>query len=65
MLGFYLTVLLVVALIAYAGYEETFRLIYFIELRIKYAWVQVRLYFMKKSFERQMKKLGIQPTRSN
>ena len=41
MLGFYLTVLLVVALIAYAGYEETFRLIYFIELRIKYAWVQV------------------------
>jgi hypothetical protein len=65
MIAFYLTALIICALIVYAGYETTFRLIYFIELRIKYAWVQVRLYFMKKAFERHMKKLGVQPTRSN
>jgi len=48
MLLFYLLVVTFAILIAYAGYDETMRLVSYLDLRIKYQIIQVRMYFMRR-----------------
>jgi len=56
---FYVLVAFFLILVAYAGWEESMRLVAFAELQVKYAYVRVRLYQMKRKLERD---LGKPPT---
>jgi len=51
---FYVLVAFLLILVAYAGWEETMRLIAFAELQVKYAYVKVRMYRMKRKLEREL-----------
>ena len=48
MLLFYLLIVTFAILIAYAGYEETMRLVSYLDLLIKYQIIKVRMYFMRR-----------------
>ena len=52
----YVLIALLLLLIAYAGVEETMRLIYYIDLHIRYAYVKVRMYFMERKLRKQLVK---------
>ena len=56
MLSFYLLVLTVVALIIIGGYDSTMRLVAFIDLNTRYAFLKMRMWFFKKRIERQLSK---------
>ena len=50
----YVLIALLLLLVAYAGVEETMRLIYYVDLHIKYAYIKVRMYFMEKKLRKQL-----------
>ena len=52
---FYLLILTFVILVAYAGYDATMRLIQFIDLQIRYAWIKVRMRWMEQKLKRRLK----------
>ena len=54
MAGFYLLMLTFVALVAYAGYDETMRLFAYLDLQIRYAFVQVQMKWMGWKLKRQL-----------
>jgi hypothetical protein len=56
MLFFYLLVLTVVALIIIGGYDSTMRLVAFIDLNTRYAFIKTRMWFFKKRIEQQLSK---------
>jgi len=56
MIGLYLTVLIVVCLIAYGGMEETMRLFYYVDLRLRFIWIQFRMLLMRERLKRDLKK---------
>lgn len=60
MLAFYLTVLLLVCCIWYAGYDGTMRLVAYCDLQLRYAWVQMRMFFMRQRLKRDLKKAGLE-----
>lgn len=51
---FYVLVAFLLILVAYAGWEETMRLIAFAELQVKYAYVKIRMNRMKKRLEKDL-----------
>ena len=51
---FYFLVALFLLLVAYAGIEETMRLVSYADLQVKYAYVKVRMYRMKRKLEREL-----------
>ena len=53
---FYLLMLTIVALVAYAGYDSTMRLIQFIDLQIRYAVVKVQMKWMEQKLRRRLLK---------
>lgn len=53
---FYFLVALFLLLVAYAGIEETMRLVSYADLQVKYAYVKVRMYYMRKQLEKQLGK---------
>jgi hypothetical protein len=54
MLGFYLLMLTFVALVAYAGYDETMRLFAYLDLQIRYAFIKVQMKWMGWKLKRQL-----------
>ena len=54
MIGFYILVFLVAALFAYAGYDATMRLFAYIDITLRYQWIQFRLYLMRRKLEQQL-----------
>ena len=50
----YVLIALLLLLVGYAGVEETMRLIYYVDLHIKYAYIKVRMYFMEKKLRKQL-----------
>ena len=52
---FYLLVLTLVVLVAIAGIEETSKLIFYLDLHLRYQIIKVRLWFFKKKLEMQLK----------
>ena len=54
MIGFYFLVFLVAALFAYAGYDATMRLFAYIDITLRYQWIQFRLYLMRRNLEQQL-----------
>ncbi|AOO09823.1 hypothetical protein W2320910_104 [Synechococcus phage S-RIM2] len=59
MVSFYLTATILILLIAYLGMEDSMRLVRFIEIDIRWHWIVVRAYFIRRKLE---KDLGIEPT---
>ena len=51
---FYLLMLTFVALVAYAGYDETLKLIRYLDLNFKYAILRVRMKWMERKLRRRL-----------
>ena len=54
MVGFYFLMLTFVALVAYAGYDETMKLFAYLDLQIRYAFVKVQMKWMGWKLKRQL-----------
>jgi hypothetical protein len=54
MIGFYLTVSIVLVLIAYAGVDETRRLFFYIDLQLRYSIIRVRMELMRRKLKKQL-----------
>lgn len=50
-------IIIVLALILFAGFDETIRLFQYIDLELRYGVVKIRSYFLRKKLERQLKVL--------
>ena len=61
MLGAYLILIFVIILFAIGGYDATMRAFYYVDLQLRYAWIQFRMSFMRRKLE---KELGINPRRN-
>ena len=59
MVATYLVILIIICMIAYAGVEGTLRLFAYMDLELRFTWVTVRLWMMKRKLRTQ---LGIPPT---
>jgi len=53
---FYLLMLTILALVAYVGYDETMRLVNFIDLQIRYLGIRVQMKWMGWRLKRQLVK---------
>ena len=53
---FYFLMLTFVALVAYAGYDATMRLVQFIDLQIRYAWIRVQMKWMEQKLRKRLLK---------
>ena len=51
----YLVLLIFIALVAIGGYESTMRLIHYVDLQLRMMIINVRLYFMRRKLDRQMR----------
>jgi hypothetical protein len=51
---FYLLVLTLVVLIAIAGVEETSKLIYYLDLQLRYLIIKIRMWFFKMKLKKQL-----------
>jgi len=56
MTSFYIVMLTFGALIAYAGYDETMRLVQYVDLQVRYAAVRVQMKWMGWKLKRQLVK---------
>jgi|DEB0MinimDraft_10_1074344.scaffolds.fasta_scaffold09342_8 hypothetical protein len=54
MIGLYLTVTIIVLLVAYAGFENTMRLFAYIDLQLRFIPIRIKLEFMKRKLKRQL-----------
>ena len=54
MLGIYVIGTLIVLMVAYAGVEETMRLFAYVDLMIRWQWVQFRMFMMRRKLEQQL-----------
>lgn len=54
MLGIYVIGTLIVLMVAYAGIEETMRLFAYVDLMIRWQWVQFRMFMMRRKLEQQL-----------
>lgn len=61
---FYLLMLTFVALVAYAGYDETLKLIRYLDLNFKYAILRVRMKWMERKLRRRLLKDRAEFTKS-
>ena len=53
---FYLLMLTIVALVVYAGYNETMRLIKFMDLQVRYAFIRIQMKWMEQKLRRRLLK---------
>jgi hypothetical protein len=53
---FYLLMLTFVALVAYAGYDATMRLVQFIDLQIRYVGIRIKMKWMEQKLRRRLLK---------
>ena len=51
---YYVLMLTIVALVIYAGYDETMRLIQYMDLQIRYAGIRVQMKWMGWKLKRQL-----------
>jgi len=54
MAGFYLLMLTFVALVAYAGYDETMKLVQYMDLQVRYAAIRIQMKWMGWKLKRQL-----------
>lgn len=53
-LGMYLTFLIFLGLVAYAGIDEVMKLITYFDLNLRYLGIKIQMFFMKKKLEREL-----------
>ena len=53
---FYVLILTFVLLVAYAGYDATMRLVQFIDLQIRYAWIRLQMKWMEQKLRKRLLK---------
>ena len=51
---FYVLILTFVLLVAYAGYDATMRLVQFMDLQVRYAWIRVQMKWMEQKLKRKL-----------
>ena len=51
---YYVLMLTIVALVIYAGYDETMRLVQYVDLQIRYAGIRVQMRWMGWKLKRQL-----------
>lgn len=56
MVGFYFLMLTFVALVAFAGYDETMKIIKYLDLQIRYAFIKMQMGFIGWKLKRQLVK---------
>ena len=54
--GIWVTVLIVVLLVAYAGVEETMRLFAYLDLHLRYSWIKFKMMLMRRKLKQQLLK---------
>jgi len=54
MIGLYLTVAIIILMVAYAGVENTLRLFEYINLQIRFLPLRIRMEFMRRKLKRQL-----------
>ena len=54
MLGIYVIITLIVLMVAYAGMEETMRLFAYVDLMIRWQWIQFKMFMMRRKLEQQL-----------
>lgn len=54
MMGFYMVIVFVAILVAYAGTEETLKLFAYADLQLRYAWIQFRMGMMRRKLKSQL-----------
>jgi len=54
LVSFYITGCLMLGLILFGGFEETLKLVQYIELRIKTIWIEYRLWSMKRKLKQEL-----------
>lgn len=54
MITFYFLVLILILMIAYAGFDNTMRLFSYLDLSIRYEIIKIRMYFMGRRLRRQL-----------
>lgn len=54
MIGFYLTVVIVILMVAYAGVENTRNLFIYINLQLRYFPIKIKMEMMKRKLRRQL-----------
>ena len=51
---FYVLILTFMLLVAYAGYDATMRLVQFVDLQIRYAWIRGQMKWMEQKLKRKL-----------
>ena len=51
---YYVLMLTIVALVVYAGYDETMRLVQYMDLQVRYAGIRVQMRWMAWKLKRQL-----------
>jgi len=54
MAAFYLLILTILVLVAFAGYDETMKLIIYVDLQIQYVFVKIQMKWMGWKLKRQL-----------
>ena len=54
MLGIYVIGTVIILMVAYAGMEETMRLFSYVDLMIRWQWIQFRMFMMRRKLEQQL-----------
>ena len=54
MTAFYLVFLIFICLVAYAGLDATMRLFAYMDLHLRYSWVQFRMSLMRRKLRQQL-----------
>ena len=50
----YVLATILVLLVAYAGVDETVRLFLYIDLQLRYAWVRLKMFMMRRKLKQQL-----------
>ena len=54
MLGLYLLLIVLAILFTIGGYEATMRIFYYLDLQLRYAWIQFRMALMRRKLKAQL-----------
>ena len=54
MMGFYMVIVFVAIIIAYAGVDETLKLFYYADLQLRHAYIQIRMGMMRRRLKAQL-----------
>lgn len=56
LIGFYLTIVILALMVAYAGVEGTMRVFTYLDLQLRYAWIRIKMELMRRKLKSQLVK---------